>query len=79
MKVKRSTNVFNPFSINITIETEEEAKALFAIFNHESNQSLFYDASCCEDLKDEIGFAFYVDEDDDSIIANGVTAEDFYK
>ena len=38
MKVNPNTPNFQPIQLNITLETEAEAKAMFALFNH---------ADCC--------------------------------
>jgi len=84
-KVEVSDNYFVPFGIQIEVQTMEEAKALYAIFNYTPNTDL---------LNDGVGMyirkliqynaiqngnreTFEVDRGEE--IANGIMYEDFYQ
>jgi len=75
MKVfKNEEKEFTPFTLNITIETEEEARALFAIFNLRKNGRLLRGQDGL--ILEAIGKEYHVRRD---VIANGITYEEFYK
>ena len=76
MKVsKRSVELdFKPFEIRITVESAEEARALFAIFNHVRNTQLLGGA---DEIRDAIGQQYRVARSYDKI-AMGVSYEKFY-
>ena len=65
---------FSPFKISITVETEEEAKALYAIFNHQKNITIL-PAGAAAAIRIAIKADFYVA---DGVIANGITYDQFY-
>jgi hypothetical protein len=67
---------FVPFNLKITIETKEDAQALYAIFNHGHNRQLF-DIAVSENIKNIIGFDHFVGNDDD-IISRGVCYKRYY-
>lgn len=82
MKVERKEIIespsFKPFNIEITIESKEEAQALYAIFNYSPNADLFrYRYSLCDDIKCAIGSDYYVGGYRE-VISNGITYKDFY-
>jgi hypothetical protein len=64
---------FQPFNLNITVETKEEAQALFAIFNYTPNTDLLGNSHYSA-VKDAIG-PFSTS----GVIARGVTYEQFYR
>ncbi len=73
---KPRADEFQSFEIVITVTSEEEAQALYAIFNYVPNTDLFpHDGSDC--IKQAIGEAYSVSGVDD-VIANGVTYRQFY-
>jgi hypothetical protein len=74
MKVKSNKNEFSPFDVTITVETKEEAQALYAVFNHTDNSRLFQGG--LESLRSQ--FKEYGSPYGESIIANGVTYNKFY-
>ena len=76
MKINKTTsNKFNPYTVKLTIETREEAQALYAIFNKIDAAMLLPKV---RDIRQAIGKEYYV-EDSDAIIANGVKYSEFYK
>ena len=79
MKVKKGKDGFQPFALEITIETAEEARALYAIFNHARTESLIHPMSMWE-LRKAIGSEHQVCDGiaPDAEIANGITAREFY-
>lgn len=78
MKVQRieieQEEQFVPFAIQINVESKEEAQALYAIFNHSRNSDLLNNAAA---IKDAIGEKYWVNKDD-SIIAKGISYDEFY-
>jgi len=78
MKVKREDvkESFVPFDLVITIESEEEARAMYAIFNKTANDDLL-GGSYGDYIKDLLGDKYYVDGLDE-IIANDITYGQFY-
>jgi len=66
--------VFVPFGIMINVESQEEAQALYAIFNHGKNAALFNDP---DSVLSAITGKYYVYKNA-QVIANGVTYEKFY-
>ena len=77
MKVRKADgSKFLPFDIILSVESEEEAKALYAIFNLSDNVSLLPDEAQYE-VRHRIGERFAVNEPDE--IARGVTYQDFYR
>jgi len=71
---EKTTKSFNPFNLIITVESKEEARALYAIFNSCRNSCLLHNA---DEIKQTIGDKYYVGEEE--VIANGVTYENYYK
>ena len=77
MKVTTNkTEVFNPIQLHITIETVDEARAMYAIFNKTDNTCLLPKDMQTE-IKDKIGKDYYVSRSQD-IIANDITYRQFY-
>ena len=77
MKVNKEAiyaSSFQPFRLSIEVQTEEEAKALYAIFNLLDNHVLLGENKA-EKLKDAIGHGHYVEEGN---IANGISYRKFY-
>lgn len=78
MKVQRieieQEEQFVPFAIQINVESNEEAQALYAIFNHSRNSDLLNNAAA---IKDAIGEKYWVNKDGD-IIAKGISYDEFY-
>lgn len=75
MKARRSSPKFKPVEITLTIESQEEAQALYAIFNYTPNCDLLP-----EDAPDKIRAALgdYAVRGT-SPIANGITYAEFYR
>lgn len=74
MKVQSDkTDAFRAINLTIRIESAEEARALWAIFNHARNTALLPDHA--QSIKNAIGseYATYGE------IAHGVTYDDFYE
>ena len=67
---------FKPFVLEIEVETEEGARALYAIFNNTNNSALL---KCGEaqSIKNTIGREYYLLWNE--IISNGITGGDYYK
>ena len=79
MKVRRTSEpCFKSFSIELEVQTEEEARALYAIFNHTRNIDLLPD-DISKDIKEIIGDCHYVGQSDCSVIANGINGKTFYR
>ena len=68
---------FQEFDITLTIENEEEAKALFAIFNYYSNLDILPEG-VGESIRRIIGEKYY-DLGPDQMIARGVDYPNFYR
>lgn len=70
----------DPFEIVIKITTKEEARALYAIFNHSKNADLFRNnkASCVRDAIREKFEHAEVTEGVQEVIANGITYKKYY-
>jgi hypothetical protein len=66
---------FEPFDIKITVETREEAQALYAIFNNCQNSDLLGSGV---EITNAIGKEYYVN-DSDKVIARGITYRKYYK
>ena len=79
MKVTRDIKglTFQPFDIAFTLESEEEARALYAIFSYTPNVDLLGDATACY-VRRLMGGEFG-DLGPSQIIANGVTYDKFYR
>ena len=77
MKVHKLQNIceFTPFNVILTVESEEEARALYAIFNYSSNLDLF-PGNAAGDVRHTIGRKF--SDTVNGEIANGVTHGQFY-
>jgi hypothetical protein len=73
---KLQNNSFKPFVLNLTVETEDEARALYAIFNNTDNLRLFHNSSTgvTDVLKQHGTFTTKYRE----VIANEITYEQFY-
>ena len=78
MRVNRfgSTNKFHEFDVIFTVESEEEARALYAIFNYCPNTDLL-GGDIGERTRKVIGEHFS-ELGSDSQIANGITYSEFY-
>lgn len=66
---------FEPIVLTITLETAEEARAMYAIFNHGRNTALLSKGGF--PAKDALGETHYVGGSN-GVIAKGVTYEEFY-
>lgn len=78
MKVSSKKEVgFNPIVLEIVIESEEEARALYAIFNYSPNAELLQ-PNASRDIVECIGHA-YSTFGSKGVIARGVTYEEFYR
>ena len=77
MKVHKLQNIceFTPFDVILTVESEEEARALYAIFNYSPNSGLF-PGNAARDVRHTIGHKFR--DTVNGEIANGVTSDQFY-
>lgn len=73
MKVSSNQPKFTPFSITIDIESEGEARALYAIFNHPKNGRLIGTGNTHLVL-DKIGDKYESNADTDDI-NNGIGGE----
>ena len=73
MKATLDKTSFTPLTLTITIESEEEARALYAIFNHRRNVSLLPKNIACRKMLSK-----YTTPSEE-VIANGVTYEQFYQ
>ena len=76
MKITYDSKPFNPIVLTITVESAQEAQALYAIANHGRNSGLLGNL-VSEQIKCAMGGKAYVWKCGD-IIANGITYEDFY-
>lgn len=80
MKVSKTEEtqkpIFESFTLNITVETEEEAKAFYAIFNYYPNAELL-PAGNGPKLTGLIGGRHMTRPEDE--IANGVAYQKFYR
>ena len=78
MKVQtnREAVVFRAFDVTFTIESEAEARALYAIFNYSPNIDIL-PAGEDEDIREAIGHK-YGDLGDSQYIARGVYYGHFY-
>ncbi len=78
MKVRREGGSgWKSFDVVLTVESEEEAKALYAIFNYYPNTKLL-DDKFGESIRRVIGFK-YADLGPSSLIAKGVCYGVFYR
>lgn len=77
MKVSSTQQKFTPFSITIDIESEGEARALYAIFNHYSNDSLLGSKNA-RAIKTTIGTEFSLELQGQEI-NNGINGHKFYQ
>lgn len=69
---------FQPFKLEITISTLEQAKAFYAIFNHTRNSDLLPSNDIRLLLQQHVGRQVYV-SNSQNVIAQGITYEQFYK
>jgi len=70
---------FQPFSVTIKLNTEEDVKALYAIFNNSRNAELVgeeFASSLCGMLLGRYPKAYVTDNNE---IANGIWATEYYK
>ena len=78
MKVEKqkleSPKQFEPFNLILSVETEEEARALYAIFNFSRNSDLLGYVTA-EKIRNKIGRSYHVGG---GIIANKVGYESYY-
>lgn len=75
--MKLLNNNFKPMRLTIIIEKEEEAKALYAIFNHMKNIDLI-GLENAEEIKEKIGKKYYVPQLVETVIANNISYGTFY-
>lgn len=68
---------FTPIQMVVNIETLEDAKVWYAIFNHGRNNRLLGKNDCFDKLEEVVGECCYVG--DGEVIANGVTYDQYYK
>ena len=66
---------FSPIHLNIVLESAEEARAFYAIFNYTRNTDLFKN---CQDIKIRKQLQEFRQLDEDAVIANGITYQQFY-
>jgi len=82
MKVHRDTRGlrFRPFDITLTVESEEEARALYAVFNYSPNVDLL-SFGACEPVRKAIGekYSYLGADGADNVIARGITYGTFYR
>ena len=78
MKVYKLQSIceFAPFDVTLTVESEEEAQALYAIFNYSPNLELFLD-DAAGNVRHVIGDKF--SDIPNGEIANGVDYDHFYR
>lgn len=75
MKVNKQEQ-FVPFDLVLSIESKEEAQALYAIFNKQENASLLGNDKA--DMVDcAIGSKYYI-ASSHKVIANGITHGEYY-
>lgn len=79
MKVNRFGDKpgFHPFDITLTVETEDEARALYAIFNYSPNVDILPE-KISDEIRDQIGREFG-ELGSSQVIARGVTYSKFYR
>lgn len=70
---------FKPFELVLRIQSQEEAQALYAMFNYvKSNAVLDIDSAMA--IKKAIGEEFYIGcRESNKVIGNGVTYGEYYK
>ena len=66
---------FSPFKLTCTVESREEAQALYAIFNYSPNLDLLPHSG--QGIRDTIGDQYKVNYSD--IIANNISYSRFYR
>ena len=77
MKARREGGLgWKPFDVTLTIESEEEARALYAIFNYCPNVDMLPNGTG-EIVRKVIGES-YIELGPDQLIARGVTRSKFY-
>ncbi len=78
MKARREGGwEWKPFDVVLTVESEEEAKALYAIFNYCPNEDILPEGRA-KQVRDAIG-GRYGDLGGGQLIARGVHYEEFYR
>ncbi len=79
MRVNRfgDTNEFHEFDVILTIESEEEGRALYAIFNYIPNEDILPEG-VGNSIRKVIGER-YTDLGPDQMIARGVDYPNFYR
>lgn len=78
MKIKSSKPDFSPITLTITMETKEEAQAIYAIFNNTRNTMLL-NSNVDQSIRDAIGREYYVPSHSSNVIAHGVTGTMFFQ
>lgn len=81
MKVSSSIEVieFVPRTLHLTIESEKEARAIYAIFNHTRNTDLFTNGQDGKVRRELADFGQHnMTGDMEEVIANGITYREFY-
>ena len=68
---------WKPFDVVLTVESEEEAKALYAIFNYCPNEDILPEGGA-KQVRDAIG-GRYGDPGGGQLIARGVHYGEFYR
>ena len=79
MKVSRKKvePSFTPLTLNITVESQEEARALYAIFNATHSRRVLGDEAAdrfCSAIGNE-----YTTHDSKDVIARDITEKEFYR
>lgn len=77
VKMEQIVNDFTPIKISFTMESMEEARAMYAVFNNISNTCLFDVDSPIHDTTSILGDKFSV-SGEKAVISNGITYEQFY-
>lgn len=77
MIAKVDSKKFVPFDLVLTVESREEAQALYAVFNHSDNADLI-GWGAGKNIQEVLGEEYYIDKRD-MVIAGGITYEEFYR
>lgn len=78
MKVSSKKSDFQPIVLEIVIESEEEARALYAIFNYSPNTELLY-PNASSDIIECIGHGYSTSHNNGEVISRGITYDQFYR
>ena len=75
MKVESLKQRLEPITLAITLETEEEARAMYAVFAKSENAHLFNNNA--DEITDTLGIKYFVDGN--NVISRGITARKYYR